>query len=543
MVLIEIILILFIILLLDPKNSVAHLRKLGFYMGKIKKIWYQIRSIGKEFNINQMEQEVENESTAGESGHKVNPELSRGNQSSNDFILKGLLDLQKNNFDFNQTENILPLLFYHDPSIRDKAFDLLMMDPAFSFRKRKLVEKKDFHPDIRHFNNSLFLHLLSELRLRNLSNLLSSIPDELFLQHYLSLAYFPGIENLDSTIVFKEGKFKLYETFRAEREKIFESVSTQVSINLRDSGPMSCFHCTNRKKDTSAPDLQINWEKFEDILNITASEKEKKTLNLSGLENLLPHCLNYLSETARFNLQTTITSTAQFHENIWSQIIRFEDLKKIVIQLFEDRNLKSEQQIRQITQNILKATTCSKQIVLRYDVSFTENESWDFLNKYIDIVQYPVISLSASLSRCNKVKSEQTIKTYADYLLSIVKHLKSRYEFRRHKIIISNPIPLCLFDNESSKYLLRNTHLNNICNLDRNDFTSHFNLNPDGTYSPCEALTKDTYRFKEYSGADNLPGNYYSTLNNLIQRPVFDICRNCPLHEEGFCQGDCFSEL
>ena len=553
MIILEIILILFVILLLDPKNSMKYLRRAGYYFGKLTNFINTFKDIGSEFNLKNMEQQVRRESGHNYEKTSNPPDINNnyseirsshnGIQGINRVLLNGYFDILRKKYDYRHTKMLVPLLFEEDSGISSKVFELLKIDPVFGFEKRGLVlPVTDLKVD--HLRDNMFLHLFSDERIKDLSNIFYSIPDDVFKKRLPLIALFPGIDNLNINDIFTKSKAKFYQDYQIERSKYYETTYPQIlTIAPSYDCNLNCQYCFSRELNKRFKQMSI--DQFREILDTLERQGKNKEIAFFGGEpTYFPEILVFFKELESRELSFTLATNCLVNTEKWECLVRYSGLVNITAHIEKDSFYRERSEIDQIACNLSIASRENKRVVFRYNIDKSEPIDWSFLERYIRSVREFIFSFAIpfpSQVSTNTFVDLNDINSYSSNILSMIRFIKEKCRYKRHLIVLAKPIPLCAFSNEVFEELLANIQFKNICEIDQNGYTNNLIINPDGSYNPCMALNSVTYTFDSFTDTEILPSSYYSKLQNIMRVPLMENCEKCRLKYIGICQAGCFS--
>lgn len=108
----------------------------------------------------------------------------------------------------------------------------------------------------------------------------------------------------------------------------------------------------------------------------------------------------------------------------------------------------------------------------------------------------------------------------------------------RIKVFIYPVLPLCMFDDDSRRFLVRNASLKGVC-FGRG-FISSIRINPDMSIFYCPGIARKAQEsLLNYNNLEEIHRHWDSFSRELRQRSLFDNCLKCNYLKNSFCHGGC----
>ncbi len=106
------------------------------------------------------------------------------------------------------------------------------------------------------------------------------------------------------------------------------------------------------------------------------------------------------------------------------------------------------------------------------------------------------------------------------------------------RVFIYPVLPLCMFDDDSRRFLIRNASLKGVC-FGRG-FISSIRINPDMSIFYCPGIARKAQNsLLNYNNLEQIHRQWDGFLKELKWRPLFDNCFNCSYFKNKWCHGGC----
>lgn len=542
----EIILFLVIFFLVDPKGFPKIFRRLGKLSGKLRKMQKDVNVfIDPETGKGRHEgQKIHNPNTnpPDDERQTMDAEWKFENDVSNEIKLLTIRSLQRE-YDFTATSSVIRLLFDSSPEVRSKAAELLFTDPVFGFNKRlgsrtEIRQEKD--------KRSAIEELFSPERVDSFTEIISDTPLKYFKGGAGHLAAYPGIDNLDLNKIFSGSRRELYNEFQKNRNKMaIMKFPPQITISPSYSCNMSCPYCFVKDTEKKFPE-EMGLDKFREILDISDPERKLKKVSLFGGEPTIFGGIQlFIDEVEKRNMTFYFSTNGQADPQLFRDIIDRECIDSVTFHIEQD-DFYTKEQLERLMINFEAAVERKVKTFLRYNIQETGITDWHFFEKYFSPEPWLELSFSVVFPGREKKNSYieiEQLKNYKTNILSLVDYFVNRPFTVRCRPVFAKPYPLCFFNREELYFILKNSRVKNICEIDRNGATNNLIVHPDGSFSPCMALISEDYTFPSLSSVNNLPSSYYSKVSDIQKVPLLPECRKCSLHYRGLCQAACYAYI
>ncbi len=549
----EILLFLIIFFVIAPTDIPKFFRKIGEYLSGFRKMWRDWQKMEGETGIAEVKREVEelrrspDRTPSGGSG----PSLDRFDRDSLENLKLLSLDLMKKEYDFSRSLSVFKLMFDHSPSVRTKAAEVLMMEPVFAFEKRTTHITRQAHETAEHDSDGKPVprtpcpieELFSPKRIEQFTDYMAELPEKYIKPVIPALAGFPGIDNLDCNRLFQGDKRKFYEEFREQqrvsREKRYPK---QITIVPSYQCNLHCDYCFTHRLAVEYPH-DMAFETFTAVLDTVRAKGIKRVSFFGGEPTLFEHLFDFIDEVGKRELYFSLATNGLVDTRRFKNIAHRSSFEAVTFHIERDR-FYSPEQLETVLTNIREAEDNRITVVLRYNMKDPDRRDWDFLEKYRRLTPNFILSFSVVFPDPlgnNRYVPLEELRRYKEKILSLCSYLDRHSYTGEYKLVFAKPFPLCFFNRKELFYLLRNTQVKNVCEIDKNHSTNNILFHPDGSYSPCMVLMDNDLRFSPIRPLDGLEADYYRTVASLQNRPMMTECRTCSLHALGLCQAGCYA--
>jgi radical SAM protein with 4Fe4S-binding SPASM domain len=452
------------------------------------------------------------------------------------------LDAWRGRYMPQHAEQTLRLAVDDDPRVREKARQVLLLDPLFAFELRRFGPvQPEAGRQLSHLEQ-----FFSAERIARLSAALNGIPDDRLDRYMGSLCELPGIQSLDLSRIFAGPKEGLKDRFlslcsRFERRRYPVQITVAPSYRCN----LSCSYCFSQTLDRRFPREMTPAELGAMLDRVTATTPLQRVGLLGGEPTLAHGIEGYVEELEKRSLSFYFATNGLAPAPRFRAVVGSSRLEMVTFHIEEDR-FYQEGQIDALRANIAAVDQNRVTVVLRYNLSDRDFQDWSFLHKYLGILVRPSVSFAvvfpSRVGAANRVSLDE-LQAFRPRILSLVRYLVEATGGKPHSISFAKPYPLCMFDAQELRFLMRKARLRNVCELDRNDSTNNICVNPDLSFFPCMALNSEEFRFPHIEAFDALEERYRETIRSVVKTPLLLDCRQCLLHARGVCQAACYAYL
>jgi len=534
----EISIVVVLLLVLAPDAVPRLMRKIGRYVAVIRKM---SKEVNDQF-VAPMVGDIGGSDRSGPGSRRQSPGSVEGASAESSAQKLGRLDGFFKDYRAEHAASIFPLVVDYDPHVREKAAEVLLLDPLFAFDRRRMRRAAEEPARPLSYLEKFF----RAERIVELSNVLNGLPDDQFERNMAGLSQLPGMEGLDLDRVFAGSKAGVKDSFlsmcgRFEQKRY----PHQIMISPTYRCNLSCAYCFTHALDRTFP-REMTPNEFGEVLDWAGAPVPLRRVGFLGGEPLISsHIEEYVDEIEKRNLSFYCATNGLVSTPKFRGIVRSNRLEAVTFHIEKD-GFYAPGQLDVLLTNIAAVNQDRVAVTLRYNLSDESFRDWNFLQKYLRGLARPDLSFAVIFpSRADSTggASLQDLEAFRPKILSLVRYLVEETNGRRCAIAFAKPYPLCLFGPEELQFLLRNTRVKNVCEIDKNKGTNNICVNPDGSFFPCMALNSEEFRFPRIEGMGAQGEKYEQTIRSVVRTPLLDKCNDCLLHIQGVCQAACYAYL
>lgn len=188
--------------------------------------------------------------------------------------------------------------------------------------------------------------------------------------------------------------------------------------------------------------------------------------------------------------------------------------------------------------NVSSAKKKGIEVLLRVNIYDGNKDAkrWIDIAKELNINKLNIALTFPTKERNNNFVDIGDISAYSDTLINF-------YELAKNENItldIAKPLPLCCFDDDIARILLKECPGSTYCSIFENDCTYNVTITNDGYFNQCLGLTKKKMPFSKTMSWDEVV-EFCSDVKELINKPLMNKCSGCYLFDAKICQGSCLS--
>jgi len=315
----------------------------------------------------------------------------------------------------------------------------------------------------------------------------------------------------------------------------------QVAIAPSYRCSRGCAYCFVEDRD-AAPVMTP--EAFGRVLDAVARPGELRKVNVFGGEPTEVDALPAMAREAAARGLTFYFSTHGLCDpGRFAGIVAAPNLEMVTVHV--DRPVQYRPRQREaLHANLSTLRRRGVQVVLRYTLWDPQARDFAFLDPFLEAAPDAPVSFAVTFpsgSRRNRHAALADLPRFAPKILDLVRHVDARFPGRT--MVLAKPFPLCAFAGADLGLLLRRVDVRNVCEVDRQGFTDQVLVGPDGTTSPCMALTGAPWRIDGVVPRDEAAARFAAVLRPVLEQPVDPRCDGCAMFACGACQAACYAYL
>jgi organic radical activating enzyme len=307
----------------------------------------------------------------------------------------------------------------------------------------------------------------------------------------------------------------------------------QLMIFITGKCNLSCTYCFS----DSLQSKEMSLSDFEDILQ-WARKNEVKRISLCGGEptshskfNEILWLLQKQDFTTYFASNFTVDCTNV--ENFNAKII-----DKIFIHLTE-QVLENDWLKERMLANIEHAKKEQIELVFRTNIANEKPK----IAEWFDVMEQTHISaLNIALTFPAKSGKNQYVDIHSfQKFVPILTGIIEKAKQKNITLSFAKPVPLCLFDEQTNRYLLAFQNFSPLCSVYEENFTHNVCITPQKEINACLGVTSASLKFTENLAWREVENFCTAVIQPLFSKPLFDRCGECFLSTRKLCQGACLS--
>ncbi|MDR1543749.1 MAG: radical SAM protein [Prevotellaceae bacterium] len=338
------------------------------------------------------------------------------------------------------------------------------------------------------------------------------------------LKIFGGLKN-DISYLFPQYKELCKEPIVLDNRQLMVFITGKCNLN--------CSYCfSNEMQQTEMPLLDfeeiLQWAKNNQITQISLCGGEPTSH--SQFDKILELIQkNGLKTYFASNFTIDCTMLKNFNANIIDKI--FIHLTK---QIFKIQQLKN-----QLLKNIEFAKKNNIELLFRTNIYDTNPtiETWFELMQKTDI---KALNIALTFPAKNKNNEFVNISNFEQYY-SVLENIINQSVEKNIDLSFAKPIPLCVFDEKTSQYLLSAQNFYPLCNANEQNCTRNLCINPQKEFHVCLGITDVSLKFQKNITWLEIENFCKKTILPLLTKPLFAKCADCFLFDRKLCQGVCLS--
>lgn len=183
----------------------------------------------------------------------------------------------------------------------------------------------------------------------------------------------------------------------------------------------------------------------------------------------------------------------------------------------------------------------NQEIDLTIRTNITDNnpkiDEWFDIIKQTNIPYLNVALTFPARNANNKFIDADSFIEYAPIVRQLIK------KSRENNVVLSfaKPIPLCVFDKDTQRFLLSGRRFHPICGVHYQKYTYNACITPEMNIHACLGLTGSSLKFEKRMSWGDLQEFCFNTIDSLLLKPLFPRCKACFLYDRRLCQGGCLS--
>jgi radical SAM protein with 4Fe4S-binding SPASM domain len=236
-------------------------------------------------------------------------------------------------------------------------------------------------------------------------------------------------------------------------------------------------------------------------------------------------------------------STNGLCDSRWlAEIVASPALESVTLHV-DRRSAYSDAEYRTVIANARLLGSLSFLTVLRHTIADSCEGGWDFLVPFLRAAPRAFLGVALALPSgdgSNQHIALDDLARSSRTILDLARSLAGPLAGVR-RAALAKPYPICAFTPDELQTVLSTMELHARCELGRSGYADQVTIGPDGTVSPCMALTGARFQLPAPRPLEELAAEFSRRLSDLVEQPLLARCAACPLHAAGICQAACYA--
>lgn len=264
-----------------------------------------------------------------------------------------------------------------------------------------------------------------------------------------------------------------------------------------------------------------------------------KRMGLSGGEPTLSPLFSYLTdETEKRGISLYMASNGIFSPQICDSIIR-RQVASITLHLARE-TIEEKGRFAIFMRNARAMVAAGLNVALRCNLNERNFDPAIYAGHARDagIREVRVAVPTPNAQHGNDFIEPESLQAFAEQLA----HLHASCESLGISLHLAKPFPLCLLPEDTARLFLGNGSAAINCPMNQNEYANNIVVHPDFGFIPCLGLSlKQNHPIHRYTDLRQAARTYAPLVEELIRKPLFTHCPECPLWKGSRCIGTCLS--
>jgi organic radical activating enzyme len=330
----------------------------------------------------------------------------------------------------------------------------------------------------------------------------------------------------------KSDLFKTYPQYKNSGNTENET-DRQLMLFITGKCNLSCPYCFSNElqpQEMSLPD-------FAEILQWAHKNKVKR-ISLCGGEptshSRFDEILLMMKEQAyKTYFASNFTLNCKALKNFTADVI-----DKIYVHL-TDQALENQYLMRQIIENVEYAEKAGIELMFRTNIADGNPKIKEWF-RIIQATQITALNIALTFPTPSENNQFVDADSFEQYAFTIEEIIKKSNELK-YGLSFAKPIPLCIFDKQTSRFLLANKKFHPLCGINYHNCTHNVCINHKKEFHACLGVRSSSFKFHKDIDWQEIETYCKNTIQALLALPLFTRCNNCFLFDRKLCQGACLS--
>jgi organic radical activating enzyme len=324
-----------------------------------------------------------------------------------------------------------------------------------------------------------------------------------------------------------------FEGLKSDLENTENNGDRQLMIFITGKCNLCCPYCFSndlQREEMSLTDIEeiLQWAGKNNIKRISLCGGEPSSH--SHFDEIL---LRIKEHGFRTYFASNFTINCRTLKNFNAGVI-----DKIYVHI-TDQALKNPLLKEQVLKNIDHSKAMG--IGLTYRTNISDNQA--NIAEWFRVMQETDIpSLNIAFTFPTKAKNNRFIDIDSfEHYIGIIEEIIRKSNELKVDLSFAKPIPLCIFDAQTSRYLLANKNYYPLCSIHSQNCTHTICITLQKKMHACLGITSSFITFHKDLDWQQIESYCINTVQSLFSQPLFKQCRDCFLFDRKLCQGSCLS--
>lgn len=305
----------------------------------------------------------------------------------------------------------------------------------------------------------------------------------------------------------------------------------------------ACSYCF-AKELAARGGVEMDLERFRQVLDAVGVGGAVRRVNLFGGEPTeFPLLEDFVRELEARQVRFFFSTNGLGDPARFRRVLASGALEMVTLHLERPAAYRGEE-LATLKTNSLALAGARAQVVLRYNLTEAAARDFGFLAPWLRALPRAHVAYAVAFpseSRANLHATLEELDRFAPKALALAEWLERESPGRR--VVLAKPFPVCAFGPEALGQFLARVDYHAVCEVNRNGFADQVQVAPNGTMSPCMALSSPALALPEPRPLPEAGRAFAQRLAPLMARPPRPSCARCTLFEVGACQAACYAYL
>lgn len=310
-------------------------------------------------------------------------------------------------------------------------------------------------------------------------------------------------------------------------------IERQLMIFITGKCNLNCPYCFSIESQYN----EMSISDFNEILQWAKTNQFKKISLCGGEPTSHSHFDGILQLIYKYGFKTYFASNFTIDctllENFNTNVI-----EKIYIHL-TNHSLENPYLKNQLFKNIEYAKKAKIALACRTNIA-NENPPIAAWFQFLQETNIQTLNIALTFPTLKANNQFVDIYSFGKYRSVIVQIINKAKE-QNIDLSFAKPVPMCIFDEAMSHYLLTVKNFQPLCNVSEQNCTRNFCITPQKEVHACLGVTSRSLKFRENMKWTEIENFCTNIIQPLLSKPLWTKCNDCFLFDRKLCQGACLS--